>query len=522
MPLSLAGTAAQGEIMSKATFGLTGSWLGLLSLSFLLQIPFVTGVEAQAEARATNPRGTGLGNPLGQPLLDSLGYVRDDAYLRVPIHADDQKYLGLDGEEMKTYLREIVDISLRDRDRGNVFWGRNAGTQGHVDAQDWLEGYFRQYGLEDIHREKMELPTQWHPQSFEITFTSGGRTFQLESARPARLGESTPPQGLEWDLVWAGQGLPADFVGKDVRGKAVLIQDIPLPGEINHSINNEDGVERAFEHGAAAVGIMYGISDNFSIWEVVRGGPGFNVGYQDGRRLLKMLGEGQTVRVNYQLDVDMVDGLGGAHVWGTLPGMTDEDITIVAHLDGYFHSALDNGSGLAVMVGLIDYFASRPRTERKRNIRFAGTVGHHGGGPGTRSLADQLGNTALLINLEHVAMARTKYWGDWLRTTNAVAPMRWWVYGSDDLLDVTLDALQRFNVGITGDMEPSAGGEISRIHRLVPSIQIITSPEIKHTEQEFAEWIPAVGLEQIARAYARIIDGAQQLSGTELLPSGID
>jgi hypothetical protein len=505
--------------MLKARFGLTGWWLGILGLSLLLQAPTAPEVAAQSAARPTNPRGTGLGNPLGQPLLDPLGYVRDDAYLRVPIHADDQRYLGLRGDEMKDYLREVVDISLRDRDRGNVFWGRNAGTQGHVEAQDWLEDYFRQYGLEDIRRERMQLPTQWHPQSYEITFTGGGQSFQLESARPARLGESTPPQGLEWELVWAGQGLPADFMGKDVRGKAVLIQDIPLPGEINHSIRNEESVQRAFELGAAAVGIMYGVSDNFSIWEVVGGGPGFNIGYADGRRLLDLLGEGQTVRVTYKLDVDMVDGLEGAHVWGTLPGMTDEDITIVAHLDGYFHSALDNGSGLAVMVGLVDYFASRPRTERRRNIRFAGTVGHHGGGPGTASLAEQLGNTAVLINLEHVAMARTKYWGDWLRTTNAVAPMRWWVYGSQDLLDVTLDALQRFNVGITGDMEPSAGGEIGRIHRLVPSIQIITSPEIKHTEQEFVEWIPEVGLEQIARAYARIIDGVNLLSMGEIKPA---
>ena len=39
----------------------------------------------------------------------------------------------------------------------------------------------------------------------------------------------------------------------------MLIQDIPLPGEINHSIRNEESVERAFEYGAAAVGIMYGV-----------------------------------------------------------------------------------------------------------------------------------------------------------------------------------------------------------------------------------------------------------------------
>ena len=41
--------------------------------------------------------------------------------------------------------------------------------------------------------------------------------------------------------------------------------------------------------------------------------------------------------------------------------------------------------------------------------------------------------------------------------------------------------------------------------RDVPTIQVITSPEIKHTEQDTPDWVPAVGLGQIARAYARII-----------------
>ena len=39
---------------------------------------------------------------------------------------------------------------------------------------------------------------------------------------------------------------------------------------------------------------------------------------------------------------------------------------------------------------------------------------------------------------------------------NAVSPMRWWVHGRPALLDVVLDAFNRFNVGITADMEPGA------------------------------------------------------------------
>ena len=42
-------------------------------------------------------------------------------------------------------------------------------------------------------------------------------------------------------------------------------------------------------------------------------------------------------------------------------------------------------------------------------------------------------------------------------------------------------------------------------------MQIITSPEVKHTEQDTAAWVPANGLEQVGRAYARIIDRTQHI-----------
>ena len=59
---------------------------------------------------------------------------------------------------------------------------------------------------------------------------------------------------------------------------------------------------------------------------------------------------------------------------------------------------------------------------------------------------------------------------------------------------------------------------MGRIARAVPSMQVITSPEIKHTEQDTPDWVPAVGLEQITRAYAKIIDGLGALDRDEITP----
>jgi hypothetical protein len=97
--------------------------------------------------------------------------------------------------------------------------------------------------------------------------------------------------------------------------------------------------------------------------------------------------------------------------------------------------------------------------------------------------------------------------------------MRWWVWGSKPLLDIALASFARFNVGLTADMDPGASGEMGAVARDAPSIQVITSPEVKHAEEDTAEWVPAAGLEQVARAYARIIDEANKLSRAELLPT---
>jgi hypothetical protein len=215
-------------------------------------------------------------------------------------------------------------------------------------------------------------------------------------------------------------------------------------------------------------------------------------------------------------------GLKTASVLGTLPGTTDEDIIIVAHMDAFFDGAIDNGSGLGVMMGLLEHFSKVPPAQRKRKMIFMGSAGHHGG-PGTRWLHDEratvLAKTALIINLEHVSAVRTKYWGPHLRKSNAVAPMRWWVWGSKPLLDIALQSFSRFNVGLTADMDTGASGEIGQVARDVPTMQVITSPEAKHTEEDTEEWVPAAGLEQVGRAYAKIIDEINKLPRRDLLPA---
>ena len=56
----------------------------------------------------------------------------------------------------------------------------------------------------------------------------------------------------------------------------------------------------------------------------------------------------------------MVPNLKTATIWGTLPGMTDEKIYVLAHRDAWFEGASDDASGEATMLGVAEYFAKVP------------------------------------------------------------------------------------------------------------------------------------------------------------------
>src|SRR5262249_22552939 len=130
-----------------------------------------------------------------------------------------------------------------------------------------------------------------------------------------------------------------------------------------------------------------------------------------------------------------------------------------------------------------------------------------------------LAKTALMINCEHVSVSDTKYWQENLRKANIVAPRRWWIHGSDRLVYTVLMPWGIFGVGLIADMDPNAAGDMGVVANDVPSIQIIRSRVTKHTDDDKPEWVPAAGLEAVARSYARIIDEVNKLDRRDIMPA---
>ena len=102
------------------------------------------------------------------------------------------------------------------------------------------------------------LPEDWRPTEWAVSYkASGGTTINLTTAFPVSGTKATGPAGLTADAVWVGIGSGADFIGRDVKGKAVVIYSTFVPGGRSHSASDRAGLfnsnTRAVQMGAALV-----------------------------------------------------------------------------------------------------------------------------------------------------------------------------------------------------------------------------------------------------------------------------
>jgi hypothetical protein len=423
---------------------------------------------------------------------------------------ENQRYAAIAPDRLMADAEALTAMARHYRDSGHPqFWGRIIGTEADAQNARWMMTRFRDLGLADVHEQSFDLPPQWMPSSWSVTATASGRTLRLDTAQPTYLSVATPEAGLDLEAVYVGFASEADLArSPDVRGKAAFFYSTETS---SRHIGVMDGaIKRLAGRGAAAIFVIQGIPGNLrtQFYPVNSPVPTFSLGQKDGLDLRDLVGGSapSQARVQVQLAVDQVPGLKTATVWGTLPGATDERVYVVAHRDGWFEGANDNAAGVATMMALAEYFSNVPRAERRRTIVFLGTSGHHDNGAesGTWLAAhpELFEHAALLVNCEHTGAAATGQ--NSTRQTTAAAAATW--YASGDRLAAVVDAaLGAFGVPTYPQSSPTPAGEIGRYYRLAPSVQIMTSGFVWHSDQETAASISPEGLAAITRAYAKII-----------------
>lgn len=465
---------------------------------------------------------------IGLPRDHASQLFRDSDYPVFPLKPGQEAYKDIDGARMKRDVIALSKISLKHRDTVNrQMWGRFPGTAADREGMKYMTDEFTRLGL-TVKTFPFAIPSDWRPESWTMSYTSsGGANVDLVTGFPVSGTPGTSPAGLTAEAVWVGIGAEADFVGRDVKGKAAIIYSTFVPGGRSHSASDRarlfDANTRAQALGAAMVINVIAVPGNgmFQPEGGLRRIPQMTVSQDEGFALRDRLGKGEKVTVTLHLNIPPLPNVQTAYTIATLPGMSDEEIQLQIHTDNYFQGATDNNSGMASALELARHYAARPREKRPRTMTFILFPDHHHGEVAHRRKGGidetyDWSNVALKLTVEHPSETLLYMYNADLTATNALSAARWNAYGSPEFERMAFNELKEFGVSVYGVEDTPKNGNFA------PSFHIINHV-VYHTSLDTPEMVPAEGMVRATRAFASIIDKVntmtlRQLRGPDFPP----
>jgi hypothetical protein len=288
-------------------------------------------------------------------------------------------------------------------------------------------------------------------------------------------------------------------------------------------------MEPAIDAGASAfIGLLTGFP-----WEpreyyvpydaIERPIPGVYLSKSDGEQLKGLMDKGAVwAKLVAQSKAETVTSY---NVIGTLPGVSDEWIVIGSHHDGPWASAVEDASGIAMVLAQAKYWSQVPQEERPHNLLFLLDGGHMAGGAGCQAFVN--GNAELLdqivveIHLEHAARECRGEDGQLIPTEQPEIRW-WWVSKITELEGVVEDAIQAEDLRRSLLLPPDALGEMPTTDGAffhpagVPIVQYLTAPMYLFDPQDTLDMIHQDSLVPVTRATIRIINAMQDQSASAL------
>jgi hypothetical protein len=411
-------------------------------------------------------------------------------------------------------------------------------------AEGWIERTLRELGLEAVRREAVTLP-YWEPKG--CTLTIGG---EIESGAIAcfPLPHSTATRGTEAALV------PFDPAAPEwVRG-AIALHDVSLmrmphaalAARATWSYDPEESfagaaqvlpfghefmavMEPAIAAGAVGfVGVLRDYPGDSKDYYVPYDGlarpiPGVWVRGSDGTRL-RALAERGPLRARLEIDVTR-EIITSDNVVGELPGADDEVVVIGSHHDGPWASAVEDGSGIALVLAQAVYWSRLPQAERPHRLVFLLNAGHMAGGAGVHAFIarhrDALARVVLEVHLEHAANEFAERDGVLAATGHPEA--RWWFTSRIPRLeDAVRDAIRAEHLtrslvlppDVFGPHPTTDGGPFHLAE--VPLVNFLTAPFYLFDAMDTLDKIHHPSLVPVTRAAVRIVESTAGVSAAAM------
>ena len=419
-------------------------------------------------------------------------------------------------------------------------------------AIDWIVERFTEFGLENVRTEPIPA-VRWEPLEWSLDVTTAaGETRALEC-----FPMPFTPAVDELDVELAAWN-PEDRGA--VAGKACLFDNgllrVPpdifvgngsAPEDLTGRVYDPDGTFEGSEHvlpfgaalqdvvepfaaeGAVAViGMLSAYPGNSVEYYVPYTGeqhstPGVWVAGPDGEWLTEQLAAGG-VRVRLTVRSSRED-ITSANVIGELPGADDEIAVIGSHHDGPWASAVEDGSGISLVLAQAKFWAAQPVERRPHRLMFLLQGGHMSGGSGIGAFLEahqeELDRYVMELHLEHACLDFTEQDGE-LVSTGQCVPRWWFVSRIPPLEDAVIDALAAEHLTRSTVLAPDAIGEApptdgSGFFRAgVPAVSFLSAPFYLFDSIDTLDKIDRDNLVQLTRAAIRIIDSTAGVSAAAM------
>lgn len=439
-------------------------------------------------------------------------------------------------EQMMAWISTVVERGIR-----------RPGYPADQWAEQWIADQFTAFGLEDLQLDPVEVK-RWLPRSASLNVWLDAAPQEVLTLPCSALPYSAAAPGLE--------GAVSEFTAGDAAGTIAVVDNpvLYLPQAVTRVFSSreydpehefdslvqvlpfspafQDAMEPAIAAGAAGfIGILQGLPfethDYYVPYDAKeRPIPGVWISGRDGDRLKQLLAAGP---VSGRITVDAtVDRFTSHNVIAMLPGASEEWIIIGSHHDGPWASAVEDGSGIAMVLAQARYWSQVPRDERPHNLLFLLNAGHMAGGAGLVAFvsrnAERLAHTVLEVHLEHAAREARGENGQLVPTDKP--EVRWWFTSRIGFLeDAVEQALIAEDLRRSWIMQPDGFPPGSPapptdgafFHPAgVPIVNFLTAPMYLFDAQDTLDKIHTPSLVPVTRAAIRIINAMQGRSAAEM------
>ncbi|MBM4242913.1 MAG: M28 family peptidase [Deltaproteobacteria bacterium] len=433
-----------------------------------------------------------------------------------------------DSETMMDWIAEITAQGIRRPGYAADDW-----------TEQWAAARFREYGLEDVTLDPIDVKRfeplscvleVWHPETpsdrttipcFPAPFTAAGEiegdlafaTFQGDEDLSGRIAVNRDPLLVLPQTIFTAF---ATWYHDPTNEVPTHVQTLPFGARLNGAL------EPALEEGAIGyVGIltMPWETDRYYVpYDAVeRMIPAVWLSPGNGARLEEFVA-GRPARARLAVASTLAAAI-SHNVTGALRGASDEWVIIGSHHDGPWASAVEDASGIALVLAQARYWSRVPARERPFNLLFLLNGGHMSGGAGLHHFvdthADFLADEVVVeIHLEHAAREARGVDGALVPTDKP--EWRWWFTSFiPPLEELVADTICRESLERSLIMPPEGfppGSEhpptdAAFFHPLAPIVSFLTAPVYLFDEADTIDKVHEPSLEPLTRATVRIVEG---------------